>query len=78
MVELAPAAWELADLRVSEKDACDDAREAREKLMALIERACMDTVETKRLRKERDNLLWAIEGLRTEHDLARQEHADAQ
>ena len=78
MVELAPAAWELADLRVSEKDACDDAREAREKLMALIERACTDVVEAERLWKERDNLLWAVEGLRTECDLAHQEHIDAQ
>ena len=46
--------------------------------MALIERACMDAVETERLWKERDNLLWAIEGLRTEHDLASQGRVDAQ
>ena len=70
MAELPPAARELADLGVREKDARDDAREAREKLMALIERTCTDTVEVERLRKERDDLLWAIEGLRIECDLA--------
>ena len=71
VAELAPATWELVDLRVREKAARDDAREAREKLMALIERTCTDTVEVERLRKERDDLLWAIEGLHTECDLAR-------
>jgi len=35
VAELALAALELADLRVREKDARDDAREAGEKLMAL-------------------------------------------
>ena len=78
MAELPPAARELADLGVREKDARDDAREAREKLMALIERTCTDTVEVERLRKERDDLLWAIEELHTGIDLARQERADAQ
>ena len=38
----------------------------------------MDTVEGERLRKERDNLLWAVEELRTGIDLARQERAVAQ
>ena len=46
--------------------------------MALIERVHTDAVEAKWLWKERDNLLWAIEGLCTECDLACQEHADAQ
>ena len=77
MVELAPGAQELANLRVREKDARDDACEAREKLMALIERARMDAVEAEQLWKERNNLLWTIEGLYTECDLARQERADA-
>ena len=54
-----------------EKDARDDAHKVREKLMALIERARTDAVEAKWLRKERVNLLQAIEGLRTERDLAR-------
>ena len=34
--------------------------------MALIERARIDVVEAERLRKERDDLQRAIEGLRTE------------
>ena len=46
--------------------------------MALIERARTDAMEVERLWKERDNLLWAIEELHTERDLARQERADAQ
>ena len=52
MAELALADREVVDLRVKEKDARDDAREAREKLMALIKRACMDTMEAERLWKE--------------------------
>ena len=54
---LARAARELADLRVREKNARDDAREAREKLMALIEREHADTMEVERLWKEQDDLL---------------------
>ena len=46
--------------------------------MALIETVRMDAVEAEWLRKERDNLLWAIEELRTGTELARQERADAQ
>ena len=38
----------------------------------------MDIMEAERLRKEQDDLLWAIEELRTGIDLARQERADAQ
>ena len=38
----------------------------------------MDAVEVERLRKERDNLLWAIEELHMGIDLARQERTDAQ
>ena len=57
MAELAPAAQEVADLRVSEKDACNDAYEVMEKLMTLIERVRTDTMEAERLRKEQDNLL---------------------
>ena len=57
MAELAPTTQELADLQVREKDARDDAHEAGEKLMALIERARMDAIEAKQLLKERDDLL---------------------
>ena len=78
MAELAPVARELANLRIREKDVRDDTHEAEEKLAALIERAHMDAVEAERLWKERDDLLRAIEGLRMELDLARQERADAQ
>ena len=42
MAELAPATREVANLRVREKDARDNAREAEEKLMALIKRLCVD------------------------------------
>ena len=77
MAELAPDARKVADLRAREKDTRDNTREAEEKLTALIERACTDIMEVERLWKERDDLLWAVEGLRTEHDLASQGHADA-
>ena len=46
--------------------------------MALIERVRTDVVVAKRLRKERDDLLRAVEELRTGIDLAHQERADAQ
>ena len=46
--------------------------------MALIEMACTDAAEAEWLQKEQDGLLRAIDGLRTECDLACQEHADAQ
>ena len=71
MAELAPATQEVADLRVKEKDARDDAHEAEEKLVALIERACMDAVETDQLQKEHDDLLQAIEELCAGTELAR-------
>ena len=45
VAELAPAAQEVADLQVREKDARDDAHEAKEKLTALIKRVHMDDVE---------------------------------
>ena len=54
-----------------EKDARDDTREAEEKLVALIERVRMDAMEAEQQRKERDDLLWAIEELHTECDLVR-------
>ena len=60
----------MADLQVRGKDARDAAREVEEKLMVLIERARMDAAEAEWLWKERDDLLWAVEGLRMECDLA--------
>jgi hypothetical protein len=57
VAELAPTGQELADLRAREVDAREDAREAEEKLVALIERTCMDIVESEWLRKEQDDLL---------------------
>ena len=53
MAELDPTTREVADLQFREKDAY----EAEEKLVALIERVCMDAMEAERLWKERDNLL---------------------
>ena len=78
MAELALTAREVADLRAREKDACDNVREAEEKLMTLIERVHTDTMEAERLWKEWDNLLWSIEEPRIGIDPARQEHADGQ
>ena len=46
--------------------------------MDLLERTCVDEAEVERLRKKWDDMLQTIEGFRTEHDLARQERADAQ
>ena len=76
--KLAPAAQEVVDLRVREKDAHDDAHEAEEKLTALIERVCMDVMEGERLWKERDDLLQVMEELCTGTELAHQERAVAQ
>ena len=70
MVELALVAREVADLQVREKDARDNVREAEEKLEALIERARLDVMEAERLQKERDDLLRAIEELRSRTELA--------
>ena len=39
--------------------------------MALIERARTDVADAERLQKEWHGLLWAVEGLRTDCDLAR-------
>ena len=72
VAKLAPTTWEVADLRVRERDACNDAHEAEEKLTALIERVHTDTMEVERLRKEQDDKLWAIQELCTGIDLARQ------
>jgi chromosome segregation ATPase len=68
----------LASLLIRETDSCQHAREAEEKFTALIERARANTMVFEQLRKELDNLLWAIEGLYMECDAARQECADAQ
>jgi hypothetical protein len=45
VAELALASRELADLRAREANARDDACEVEEKLMALIEREHVDTME---------------------------------
>ena len=49
VAELAPTAREVVELRVREKDARDDAHDAKEKLVALIERARTDAMEAERL-----------------------------
>ena len=71
MAELAPVRQELADLRIKEVEARIDAQEAREKLVALLERTHMDEVEAEWLWTELDDLLKTIEGFHMEHDLAR-------
>lgn len=78
VAELAPAGQELASLQIRETDACEHAREAEEKLTALIRRARANAVVSEQLRKERDDLLWTVEGLRAERDAAHQERVDAQ
>ena len=78
VAELSPTTRELADLQVREMNACEDAHEADEKITALIKRMHAYAVESERLWKERDDLFWAIEGLRMECTLAHQERTDAQ
>ena len=78
VAKLVPAAQEVADLRFREKDARDDALKAEEKLVALIKRAHMNAMEAEQLRKEPNDLLYAVEELRMGIDLAHQERADAQ
>ena len=55
MAKLAPVRQELADLRIKYAEACDDTREAREKLLDLVESTHTDVTEIKRLWKERDD-----------------------
>ena len=78
MAELAPVHQELADLQIKYTEARDDAHEAGEKLLDLVKNMHIDAVEIEWQWKERDDLLQAIEGFRTEHDLACQEHAEVQ
>ena len=71
MAELAPVRQELANLWIKYAEARDDACEAREKLLDLVESTFTDTVEIERIWKECDDLLQAVEGFHTECDLAR-------
>jgi hypothetical protein len=68
VAELAPADEEVASLRIREAGARWHANEAKEKLTALAERTLLDVVEFEWLRKERDELLLAVEGLRRERE----------
>ena len=61
---------------MKEAEAHVDAQDAREKLMALLERMHEDKAEAERLWKEWDDLLQTIEGFHTELDLAHQECAN--
>lgn len=56
--------------RIRYVDACDDATEAEEKLISLLDRAQADAEKTELLRMERSGLLQTAEGLRTERDNA--------
>jgi hypothetical protein len=78
VAELALAGEEVASLRIREVDACQHANKAEEKFAALAKRTHADAVEFERLRKERDELLLAVEGLRRERDVAHQERINAQ
>ena len=49
VAELAPVNQELADLWIKEAEARVDAQEAREKLVALLDRTRVDEAEAKRL-----------------------------
>ena len=60
----------LADLRIKEAEARIDAQEARENLVALLERTRVDEAEDEWLRKERDDLLQTVEGFCMECELA--------
>jgi uncharacterized coiled-coil DUF342 family protein len=70
VAELTPITKEVASLWTREADTHRDADKAKEKLMALTERARLDAVETKWLRKERDELLQTTVRLRQERDNA--------
>jgi hypothetical protein len=70
--ELTPATEEVANLQIREADARRHTIEAEEKVAALIERARKDDAEAEWVRKQRDDLLQIVAGLRAEHDLARQ------
>jgi hypothetical protein len=64
VAELTPASEKVASIQIKEADARRDATEAKKKLTALADRARLDTAETKRLWKERDELLQTIVRLR--------------
>jgi uncharacterized coiled-coil DUF342 family protein len=72
VAELTLVTREVASLRIREADTRRDTDKAKEKLMALAERAHQDAAETERLRKERDELLQTTARLRHEHDDAHQ------
>ena len=55
VAELALIHQELVDLRIKYAEARDDAREAGEKLLDLVESTRTDTAEIEWLRKERDD-----------------------
>ena len=52
VAKVAPAARDVSDLQVREKDAHYDTHEAEEKVMALIKRVHMDAMEVEWLWKE--------------------------
>ena len=62
VAKLAPIHQQLANLWIKYAEARDDAHEAREKLLDLIESTRMDATEIERLRKEHDDLHQAVEG----------------
>lgn len=77
MTELASAYEELASLWTKEVEAHHHANQAKKQLHDLAERTRSDAEATKRQRKEQDELLQAMGGLRMEHNLAHQESTNA-
>jgi uncharacterized coiled-coil DUF342 family protein len=76
VAELTPTGEEVANLRIREVDAHQHTDEAEEKFATLAERARLDAVEAKRVRKERDELLQTVARLRRERVDAHQRIKD--
>jgi chromosome segregation ATPase len=68
---------EMVDLCIRYDETVTNAKETREKLLALIERACKDQQEAQKVKSERDELLQASERFQTELESIRHEHEHA-
>jgi uncharacterized phage infection (PIP) family protein YhgE len=60
---------EMVDLRIYFDEAVTNAKDSREKLVALIEHARMDQEEAQGVKSKRDELLWASGQLQSELEL---------
>jgi uncharacterized protein (DUF3084 family) len=68
---------EMADLHIRHEEAVTDAKEAGEKLLALIEHARKDQEEAQKLKNERDELLRASRYFQSELGSIRREREQA-